>query len=366
LLSYDADSNVWQVAIPRFSAAMPANVAASADYVVVPCYEPGGWSSMDTNFGGVFVYDIRQKTYRRVTNTDGLPNDRLYSAAIDGSKVWVGGAGFVALLDMPTGRVEKVFRLASALRVLSAQLAGDYLWFSSGPGLYRLPRNANAEPALAVPASTASSAAAAKEITDIESARELLKKRAEVYRTYGTAETAEYREMTARFRAFVRRAAGDFPSIESPSRSGTNHFREMIMNKNGRGYDGFRFRSTLQEPADFGWIFAYEQPTSFQWFILPVEDTTMVGFTDSFAPKVAYTNAPWTGLKEQFGVQLQFLHDGQLTHGKEYLLWFDFKTERPTRFFLAFDFFPAAARHRSRSVLEGTFGLGGTPITRPY
>jgi hypothetical protein len=134
------------------------------------------------------------------------------------------------------------------------------------------------------------------------------------------------------------------------------------MNKEGRGYDGFRFKSTSAEPADFGWILAYEWSTFFTWCIVPVEDTPMVGFTDFNQPRLAYTNAPWSGLKSQFGVVLQFLRDGQLAHDKEYIIWFNFPNERPARFFMAFELFPATPEYRRRTDLEGAFGLGGPPI----
>ena len=89
-----------------------------------------------------------------------------------------------------------------------------------------------------------------------------------------------------------------------------------------------------------------------------------VGLTDSYEDKIAYTRAPWSCLKGTFNPILQFLHDGQLKQGKEYFIWMDFRNERPSRCFLAFDLFPASARHRSRTVLEGTFGLSGPPLRR--
>ena len=95
------------------------------------------------------------------------------------------------------------------------------------------------------------------------------------------------------------------------------------------------------------------------WIIVPAENTVIPGFTDWYPPKIAYTNAPWTGLKPSYRTTLQFLHDGQLAPGREYIIWLHFKDERPARFFLAFDLFSAALRHTSRAVLEETFGLKG-------
>ena len=363
LFRYGIDDDAWEAVIPAMNGAVVGTVAASSNYVVIPCYEPTGWSSMDTNFGGVFIYDVQKKTSRRLTNTDGLPNNKLYSAVIDGQKAWLGGDGFLAVIDLPSARLDKIWPLSSAFPVRSLAMTGNDLWFSSGPGLYRLSNDAETEAVLA--ASGATKPAAAPEITDAQAARDLLKKRGASYQTYGTLDTMEGREMTAQFNAFIRGAAKDFLLLEPVGPKSTNHFIELTMNKHGRGIDGFRFRGTLQEPADFGWILASEQPTSFNsWFITPAEDTPMKGFNDLYPPKVAYTNAPWTGLPTKFSVTLQFLHDGQILPGKEYIIWMDFRDERPARFFIAFDLFPASARHRSRTVLEGTFGLSGPPLRR--
>lgn len=357
---HDPDSNVWEVSITNLSGALSADVVASADYVVVPCYEPSSWSSRETNFGGVFVYDIRKKSYRRLTNIDGLPNNKVHTAVIDGSKVWLGGEGFLAMIDLPSARVEKTCSLSSAYRVRSLTLLGNDLWFTSGPGLYRMSKNAEAD-------SGQQPGEGGGAITDVKTMREVEKQRLEVFRLYNSRDAAEYQQLTARLNAFMRKAARDFPLLEPPVRKGTNQFMELIMNKAGRGYDGFRFRNTLAEPADLGWVFAYEGPTSFfQWQILPIEDTPIAGFTDFFPPKIAYTNAPWSGLKSPFGVRLQFLHDGQLVPGKEYFIWLDYRDEKASRFFINFDLFPGAARNRSRTVLEGAFGLSGPKIPGAY
>jgi tetratricopeptide (TPR) repeat protein len=345
----------WETVV-SISGAIVGNVVANDEFVVVPCYEPSGWSSMNTNFGGVVIYDIRHKTHRRLLSTDGFPNNKLHSALIDGSKCWLGGEGFLAMVDLPSARLEKICALSSTLRIRSMAISGNDLWFASGPGLYRLPKNAEPEAGQPTPKSTG------PEITDIRSARELLKQRQEVRRVQGTAESAEYKELTARYYAFVRRAARDLPWLDPARVTGTNGFLLRTLNQEQRGYDGFRFRNTLAVPADFGWIFAYEQPSGFSWWIVPVEDTPIAGFIDYLPPKIAYTNAPWTSFRPPWPVVLQFLHDGQLAPGKEYIIWIDFGESRPTRFFVAFDLFPASERNRSRTVLEGTFGLSGPPL----
>lgn len=139
LFRYGIDDDAWEGVIPAMSGALAGTVAASSNYVVVPCYEPSGWSSMDTNFGGVFIYDVQNKTSRRLTNTDGLPNNKLYEAVIDGQKAWLGGEGFAALLDLPSLRVEKTVSFPSAMQVHSMAIAGNDL-VQLGSTLYRLSR----------------------------------------------------------------------------------------------------------------------------------------------------------------------------------------------------------------------------------
>src|SRR5262249_26190196 len=113
-------NEAWQTAIPGFPGATPAGVAANNDYAIVPSFEPNGCSSGDSNFGGLFVYEIQKKTHWRLTQHDGL--NQVYAAMLDGSKAWLGAENFVALLDLPSRRLERTFRFPSAFRVRSMAL----------------------------------------------------------------------------------------------------------------------------------------------------------------------------------------------------------------------------------------------------
>ena len=118
-------------------------MAISEKYMVFPCYEPGGWSSATTQFGGLLIYDVQRRHCRRLAVADGLPNVDLRSAAVDGDKGWIGGRGFLAVVDLPSARMEKLCKLRAVHRVRCLELVGNDVWFSSGPALYRLSKDAH-------------------------------------------------------------------------------------------------------------------------------------------------------------------------------------------------------------------------------
>ena len=118
-------------------------ISASERYMVFPCYELTGWSSETTEFGGLLIYNVQRRHCRRLAVADGLPNIDLRSVAMDGDKAWVGGRGFLAVVDLPSARIEKLCKLRAVHRVRCLELAGNDVWFSSGPALYRLSKDAH-------------------------------------------------------------------------------------------------------------------------------------------------------------------------------------------------------------------------------
>ena len=92
---------------------------------------------------GLAIYSLPNYQCRYVKEVDGLPNNSLRSIALDGDKAWVGGKGYVALVDLPSARVEKVCKLRATFSVRSMRFADGNVWFSCGPALYRMPANAN-------------------------------------------------------------------------------------------------------------------------------------------------------------------------------------------------------------------------------
>jgi len=64
------------------------------------------------------------------------------SLAIDGEKLWVGGRGYVAVVDLSSRQVEKLCMLKDGQAyVRSLQIHGDIVWMAAGNKLYRLPKD---------------------------------------------------------------------------------------------------------------------------------------------------------------------------------------------------------------------------------
>jgi len=61
--------------------------------------------------------------------------------ALDGSDVWLGGSGYVAVLDQNQKKVRKLTRMA-ARNVDRLEVAGGYIWAKFDRHLYRAPLNA--------------------------------------------------------------------------------------------------------------------------------------------------------------------------------------------------------------------------------
>src|SRR5712691_4008046 len=66
--------------------------------------------------GGLGIYDYRQNKNRLFQIHEGLPSNDVTAVAMDGTVAWVGGRGFVAVVDV---QERKVLRIAyvSASRI---------------------------------------------------------------------------------------------------------------------------------------------------------------------------------------------------------------------------------------------------------
>ena len=105
--------------------------------------------------GGLILYDYRQNKHSVLQIHQGLPSNDLSAVAVDGRIAWVGGRGFVAVVDVED---RKVLRIAyiSASRIRRIQLGRAHAWIhvscgeqsgsdSAGnawTGVYRIKRSA--------------------------------------------------------------------------------------------------------------------------------------------------------------------------------------------------------------------------------
>ena len=74
-----------------------------------------------------------------ITRADGLPNNNIKSVALDGSKAWIGGKGYLALMDLTVPRVQRLARLGDK-RIIGLQIQDNNVWFAADRSLYRVPR----------------------------------------------------------------------------------------------------------------------------------------------------------------------------------------------------------------------------------
>lgn len=105
--------------------------------------------------GGLLIYDYRHNKYGRMLIREGLPSNDISAVAVDGRIAWVGGRGFVAVVDV---QEQKVLRIAyvSASRVYGIRLSPPHAWVAlscdkeghpdycgnARTGVYRLDRTA--------------------------------------------------------------------------------------------------------------------------------------------------------------------------------------------------------------------------------
>jgi hypothetical protein len=138
--------------MPRQNSYFPAMAANTMDGVLLLANREydGGWSAS----GGLVIYDYRQNQRSVMQIHHGLPSNDLTAVSVDGKIAWVGGRGFVAVVDVPE---RKVLRIAyvSASRIHAIQLGKAHVWVhvscgensypdagNAWTGVYRLKRSA--------------------------------------------------------------------------------------------------------------------------------------------------------------------------------------------------------------------------------
>lgn len=101
--------------------------------------------------GGVVVLDFLKQAHQKVNlyryvkrpNTSPFKHRVVNCVALDGEKVWVGAANFLARVDLITGDVDCLSEFEEAnAPVQCLQLDGDGLWVAVKNQLYRVPKSA--------------------------------------------------------------------------------------------------------------------------------------------------------------------------------------------------------------------------------
>jgi hypothetical protein len=89
---------------------------------------------------GLTMLDPNTGKCRQVPALDGLPHQMVSALTVDGDNVWLGGMGFVALVDPQQNKVLK-YGYINAQAVDRIQVAGGYLWVQFNQHLYRAALN---------------------------------------------------------------------------------------------------------------------------------------------------------------------------------------------------------------------------------
>jgi len=176
----------------------------------------------------------------------------------------------------------------------------------------------------------------------LKAAEAIAKDRSAYLQARGGLEDATYLEYNKKFTKALQAAAQSFPLVETQAPSTAGQFRKFTFNTSGVGLDGFRFKNTSQDARNFGWVFARAQPNNVtEWYIVPVEGE-LEGFGEFWQRSGEYENAPWKASTKtkSFGAIAQSLTGAKLLPGKEYIIWFRFKDQKPEDVYVRFDLFP--------------------------
>lgn len=119
-----------------------AAIALSPRYIAVVCDKTRGWSTGGTYWGGLSFYSVEKRKWTVIAEPHGLPINWFYSVAIDGDRLWAGGRGILAQIDMRSGRITGICKTGQAW-VVSIEVGPDAVWIAVGDQLFRQPLSPN-------------------------------------------------------------------------------------------------------------------------------------------------------------------------------------------------------------------------------
>jgi hypothetical protein len=129
LRHYRTTGNVWE-GNPRFVDG--TSVALDAERLFV-----GGRWGRDFSGGiGVNIFNFRDKSWQAFPKVPGLPTGAVTTVTPDGDQLWVGGIGYIALLDTRQNKVRKFAYVQSPV-ISHIQTGGGYVWAQFNWRLYR-------------------------------------------------------------------------------------------------------------------------------------------------------------------------------------------------------------------------------------
>jgi hypothetical protein len=134
LCRYRTGADAWDIAVNQ---ACTSLVRDAGGLFVGRYWNHFGENKTEQSLG-VSVLDLRAKAapWRELKRPDGLPPGRVTALAVDSGRLWVGGFGYIALLDPAKDELYAVAYIR-AESVDCLQTAGGFLWAQFGCQLYR-------------------------------------------------------------------------------------------------------------------------------------------------------------------------------------------------------------------------------------
>jgi hypothetical protein len=135
LLRYQSESNTWGVFPQVFSGC--CCLAANAEHLYTGQFDYIIGSTRSGTFG-VNVVNLRDGQCRPLKIMGSFLPNSVSALAVDGNYLWVGGMGYIALIDPAQDQI-KNFAIIHAESVDKIQVGGGYVWAQYGGYLYRSP-----------------------------------------------------------------------------------------------------------------------------------------------------------------------------------------------------------------------------------
>jgi hypothetical protein len=157
LRHFRSSDGKWDSVVPACGMEIYLDMAAdlSRGQLLLANREHGILDGEKSKSGGLIIYNYRQNTCDALQIYQGLPSNDITAVARDGDIAWVGGRGFVAVIDIVA---RKVLRIAyiSASTIKEIQLSQVHTWIAiscdkegypeqagnARTGVYRLDRSA--------------------------------------------------------------------------------------------------------------------------------------------------------------------------------------------------------------------------------
>ena len=134
LRGFHVGENVWE-GIPSIH--NTSSFAVGADRIFAGQF----WNVQGDNTAGplgVSVLNLKDGQWQSLKGADGLPPGSVSTLTLDGNNLWVGGMGYIALVDPVQDKVVH-FAYIEAQTVDRIQIGGGYVWAQFDWHLYRAP-----------------------------------------------------------------------------------------------------------------------------------------------------------------------------------------------------------------------------------